>query len=497
MSAGGNVYTHMYAARFQGAADTANYLARDGESLLRRILAWQEVVYSDASLPPWLRDALVNILHLITEVSVWAQARPPIGDWCRAEDGIFGMNECPRQCPQMECIPCSYFGNLPLVYFFPALALSTLRAYKAYQYPTGAVPWVFGGMTALTKPYEMALPSPGYSEKPQTTLDGPCYVEMIDKLWQCAGDEAILKEFYESAKKNTIFTMNLRPGSGDAGVVSMPADNNAYDWYESCDLFGIVPHIGGIHLAQLRMMQRMSEAMGDTKFVHQCQQWIEGGSRVLEEHGWGDTHYLLFNELETGKRSDIVLAYQLDGEWIARFHGLSGVFRPERVETTLGTLTRTCLAMGAQGAVTFCKPGAKALDADGWNPGYWGTKGVHPPGTWVLGMLYMYHGQKKLGLEISRQATAEVMRRGWYWDWPVVIDSTRNEHDGYDYYQNLMLWSLPAVLAGQDLTAPCRPGGLVERMIRAGNAKSPSDSPSSTASERVLKGVITGAAAST
>ena len=40
--------------------------------------------------------------------------------------------------------------------------------------------------------------------------------------------------------------------AADAGVVSMPADNNAYDWYESCDLFGIVPHIGGVHLAQCR-----------------------------------------------------------------------------------------------------------------------------------------------------------------------------------------------------------------------------------------------------
>ncbi len=56
-----------------------------------------------------------------------------------AEDGLFGMIECPRECPQIECIPCSFYGNLPLVYFFPELALSTMRGYKAYQYPDGCV----------------------------------------------------------------------------------------------------------------------------------------------------------------------------------------------------------------------------------------------------------------------------------------------------------------------------------------------------------------------
>ena len=467
MTAGGNAYYHMYATRFAGAADTAMYLAQNRASLLGRVLAWQEVVYRDAGLPDWLRDSLVNTLHLITEVSVWGQAKPPIGDWCRPEDGIYGMNESPRWCPQIECIPCSYIGNLPVVYFFPQLALSTLRACKAYQYESGAAPWVFGGVTVGSKPYELALPSPGYAKKPQTTLDGLCYVEMIDKLWQRTGDMGVVREFYESMKKNTVFTMNLRPGSGDAGIVSMPAGNNGYDWYECCDLFGIVPHIGGVHLAELRLARRMADAMGDKAFAEQCEDWIERGSMAMEEHGWAGTHYMLFNELETGRRSDIVMAYQLDGEWITRFHGLKGVFRPDRVKTTLETIEKSNLSLGGAGAVTFCRSGASTLDMSDWDPGYWGSMGVHPPGTFVLGMIYIYQGQEELGLAISRKTIAEVVKRGWYWDWPVVIDGIR-EHEGHDYYQNLMLWSLPAALAGGDLATPCEPDGLVDRIIRAG-----------------------------
>jgi uncharacterized protein (DUF608 family) len=491
-TAGGNTYTHMYAARYASALEVARFLAQNHEPLLGRILAWQEAIYTDSTLPGWLQDSLINVLHLITETSVWAQAKPPVGAWCRAEDGIFGVSESPRICPQIECIPCSFFGNLPLVYFFPELALSTLRTYKAYQYPSGQAPWNFSGISDQTTPYEMVLPSQGYPGKPQTTLDGPCYVDMVDRLWRRTGDNGILREFYESVKKNTIFTMNLRPGSGAAGIVSMPAGNAGQDWFETCDFFGIMPHIGGAHLAQLGMAQRMAEAVGDRDFARQCAEWLEQGSAVLEEHAWAGSHYVLYNELETGKRSDIVMGYQLDGEWMALFHGLEGVFRPDRVATTLETIRRANVAVSDFGAVVFCNPGGK-LVAEGrfslaisdpekkeavplgtklkegeFDPGYWGPRGVHPPGTYMLAMAYIYHGQREFGLDLARRMTREIIKRGWAWDWPIVIDGAMGGRQGADYGQDLMLWSLPAALEGGDLASPCKQGKLVERVIRAG-----------------------------
>ena len=437
MTSGGHAYTHMYASRFPSAEAVARFLDRNHANLLQRILAWQSVIYSDEILPAWLRDSLINILHLLPETTVWGQAKPPIGDWCRPEDGLFGMNESPRWCPQIECIPCGFYGNLPVVYFFPELALSTLRGYKAYQYPDGAAPWVFGGCTVGSPPYELAMPSPGYAHKPQTTLDGASYLDMVDKLWQRSGDDEILVEFYESIKQNTIMTMNLRPGSGPAGIVSMPAGNDAYDWYEMCDLFGIVPHIGGVHLAQLRLAHRMAAAVGDQDFAIQCQEWLEQGSTVLEKEGWAENAYLLFNELESGKKSEVILAHQLDGEWIARFHGLEGVFRSDRVEQVLKKLERTSLKESEFGAVVFLPPeGASRVD---WDPGYWSLKGVHPPGTFILAMLYMYAGQPELGLDLARRTVLEVIRRGWLWDWPVVLDGSLGSRVGFDYYQNLVL----------------------------------------------------------
>lgn len=38
---------------------------------------------------------------------------------------------------------------------------------------------------------------------------------------------------------------------------------------------------------------------------------------------------------------------------------------------------------------------------------------------------------------------------------------------GWDYYQDMMLWALPAAIEGKDLSAPVKRGGLVNRILKA------------------------------
>lgn len=465
--AGGNTYHHKYAERFADAGETAEYLAKHHQDLLRRVLAWQEVIYEEKSLPPWLREALINVLHLIPEDGFWAQAKRPIGDWCRPEDGIFAMNECPRGCPQMECIPCSFYGNIPLVFFFPELALSTLRTYKAYQYPAGNAPWVFGGCTAAepTPPCEVALPSPGYLHRPQTTLDGPCYVDMIERLWLRTGDEAVLREFYDSLKRNTTFTMGLCPEAGAAGIVSLPTGNEANDWMEYCDsMYGIVPHIGGVHLANLRMSARLARASGDQSFADQCDQWFHLGSTEMEKHTWNDSYYLLYHEPSTGKKCDVIMGCQLDGEWMTKFHGLDSAFIPEHARTTLETLKKTNIF--PHGATVFRVP-----EGSEFKPGQWGDN-VHIPSSFMLAATYLYYGDREFGLDLARRTVEayEIVNRATWNGMLLIRGGDAGFVWGMEYYQNLMLWCLPAAIEGTDVAGACREGSLVDRIIRAGKA---------------------------
>ena len=197
----------MYARSYPEPGAIAALLTKQHASLLRKTLAWQEVIYSDPKLPLWLRDSLINVLYMITEDGYWAQKKSPLPDWVKAEDGLFGLNECPRGCPQIECIPCSFYGSQPLVYFFPELQLSTIRGYQGYQYEDGAPPWIFGGVTGHTPPIDFACPTRGY----QWASNGISLAAIVDRFLLCCDtpDQRYTREFYPMLKRNMIYTRQL------------------------------------------------------------------------------------------------------------------------------------------------------------------------------------------------------------------------------------------------------------------------------------------------
>ena len=475
-----NSFKHMYATRWPDALSAAQRLARGHESLLRRVLAWQQVLYAEQSLPVWLRQSLVNILHLITEDGMWAARQSPELEWTRPEDGLFGMNESPRGCPQIECLPCSWYGSFPLVYFFPQLALSTLRGYKEYQDDEGCPPWIFGGITMNTPPCEMTMTSRGY----QVTQNAANYTDMLSRYWLRTGDDNFLREFYPSVKKAMIFTMGMN--TGPHGIISFPDhrisvphedfpqsvpawETEGFEWME---WHGMATHIGGIHLAQVRMVESMARAVGDQEFAGQCQQLFAQGSKSLEEKLWAGRYYINFWDPEHDKKMDAIFAYQLDGQWMTDLHGLPSVFREDRINTTLETIKESPVRHSTYGAINFCNPDGTPMEP--------GQEFIHndqvatdffTPEAMILGMTYMYQGQREYGLEFvqSLMAAVELLQRRT-WDQPNIIDGmTGRARFGNDYYQNLVLWALPAALERQDLSGPCQPGGLVDRVIRAGS----------------------------
>jgi non-lysosomal glucosylceramidase len=464
---GDHYFTHMYATRYPNSLAVAQFLAHEHASLLGRILNWQQAIYDCERLPIWLRESLVNNLYCITEVSLWAAAKPPIGDWCREEDGLFAMNESPRECPQMECIPCSFYGNIPVVYFFPELALSTLRGYRAYQYPDGAAPWIFGGCTGRpkTEGTEMAMPNRGY----QTTTNGISYADMVDKYWLRTGSDEVLREFYPSVKKNMMYTMNLN--TGPDGVISMPANNidpatggHATEWVEGEKWYGMTSHVGGLHLSQLKIVERMAEKVGDKDFVEQCQHWFKEGSNSMETKMWAGHYYLAYSDPELGKRSDRIFSCQLDGDWINRFHGLPPVFRPDRAKITLETIKEKNARLSPHGTVFLCNP-----DGTPWQDAGYGPYTYFVSEQLMLAMTCIYAGEEEFGLEQARRCIANLVEKGYYWNQPCIIEAaTGGRISGYDYYQNMMLWSLPAAIEQADLRGPCSEGGLVDLIIKAG-----------------------------
>ena len=107
-------------------------------------------------------------------------------------------------------------------------------------------------------------------------------------------------------------------------------------------------------------------------------------------------------------------------------------------------------------------------------PGFFEEAGYGPYAYFVgeqlmLAMTYMYAGEMDHGVEQARRCLFNLIQKGYTWNQPCIVEASTGERmSGYDYYQNMMLWSMPAALENADLRAPCAPGGLVDRVLQAG-----------------------------
>jgi uncharacterized protein (DUF608 family) len=184
----------------------------------------------------------------------------------------------------------------------------------------------------------------------------------------------------------------------------------------------------------------------------------------MENKLWAGNYYLAFNEPKTGKKSDDIFAYQLDGEWMARFHGLPGVFRPDHVRKTLQTIKQTCMAAAPEGVANIATRNGTLPEGIGY-----GAIAYFTPELFMLAMTYMYAGDRETGLEVARRGLhALTIRGGLVWKQPNIVRGDTGERFFGSYYdQNMMLWALPAALEGKGIAEFCASGGLVDRIVHA------------------------------
>jgi len=226
-------------------------------------------------------------------------------------------------------------------------------------------------------------------------------------------------------------------------------------------------HIGGIHLANILMTEEMAKAVGDEEFIKECKEWFIAGKKSLEDKMWNGKCYLNYYEPETGKKSDYIFAYQLDGEWMANFHGLYNVFDKERRKITLKTIKDANVKVTKYGAVNYTNFNGSPAKVGGY-----GKYSMFAPELLMLAMTYMYNGEKEFGMKLAGRFWNNITnRQGLTWDQPNTFGGDKDTGErifGADYYQNLMLWALPAAYLNQDISGPIKNNGFIERIIKAG-----------------------------
>jgi len=241
---------------------------------------------------------------------------------------------------------------------------------------------------------------------------------MVARYWMHTGDDDFLQELYPYVKNATLYTFNVNP-ERPYGLSSLPE--------------------------------------------------FDQSLQLLEDHLWTGADYLQHKDPATGEVADVIMGYQLDGEFMAWFDGLGeSVLPPDRVQTILETLKQA--AMTEWGPRVWSNPDGGPPD---FETAYWTPWGVHSPSALMLAATYMYHGHKQFGLELARQVMENmVCRQGWTWDMPVLYRGDTGEGIwGNDYGQMMMPWVLPAAVIGQDLKTFSAPGGLVDRIMQAAQGK--------------------------
>lgn len=450
-------YLHKYTERFTGAAEVAEFLAVEHEQLLRRTLAWQEVIFAAEEYPVWLREQLVNILHTLAEDSFWASNSIPREDWC-IPNGMFGLTESPRTVPHVA-MPSDWYGGLPLAMFFPDLAASLLRSYAHFQLPNGELPLGIGSGADLGSPIYHCL----------HTQNNAVYADLVDRLWQCSREEKVLSEFYPVVKKGIEYLVSL-DRDGD-GLLDLEPDPCGNQFYGAWAWHGTSPYVAGFWLAALAMAERMARAADDPAFANTCRLYSDKGSRTLEEKLWNGRYYRLYNDTATGQHSDTLLSNQLAGQWIACLHGLPDVFPRERVESVLETTKQMAIPATAVGMLNAVRPDG-TIDPDNEQ-----SREIFPGENMVVAMTMMYTGDRETGLEVARRVIDNlVLRQRVEWDMPNRVDPADGKVTyGTDFYQQMILWGLPAAIQGQTLKEFAAAGGLVDRVLKAASGTSESE----------------------
>ena len=467
LSTTGKRFTHMYAKRFADAGEVASYLARHHQQLLKRIIAWQSAVYEDPTLPGWLADSLINALYYFAPCSMWAQAKDPIGSWCRAEDGLFALEEAPRACPHMNTLSNVGMAGPTLSFFFPDLALSMLRTIRSTQRENGDVAQLLG---------RWADPANPMSYDYQEVVSGFCYVSAAYLHWKITGDAEFMKEFYPSVKKALEYSFTQRPDLGPSQIIAMPPHRehawNDIEWFEDRSMYGYVTHPGGLRMAGAEMLKAWAQAMGDSEEVSYLDTLVAAGKDAMRKYLWKGDHYLIYNDIKTGKTLDAVFSPALNGQYFAHFSGVQPVFPKENVEKVLAVQRdKVCKISKLGMPPIYANP-----DGTMWNK----DKTGYLTGAYLYtnhqviwnAITFIFEGHKDFGLELLRK-NLEVSYLDWGYTWDGTNccsagGDTGEVNYGWDYWFNWSIWTAPAALLNKDITALSQPGGLVHKMLQAG-----------------------------
>ncbi|MEM9163526.1 MAG: glycoside hydrolase family 116 protein, partial [Cyanobacteria bacterium P01_F01_bin.4] len=264
----------------------------------------------------------------------------------------------------------------------------------------------------------------------------------------------------------------------DTDSDGMPENGGAPDQtFDDWRLKGISAYCGGLWLAALQsaiaianVLEAHHQAPGNLAVLRsQYQRWYDQGRTIFHKKLWNGEYY----RLDTGSGSDVVMADQLCGQFMAQLMGLPDIVSPEFAESALDAVYDACFVKFNDYAAQHVNPQNQKFE--GAQTGHFSAtalgmkigaaNGVRPDGSpqnpddthqlevWTginFGLAaYLAHmGKPEQALEIAEAVVRQVYDFGLQFRTPEAITALGTFRACY-YLRPMAIWGLYGTLTKQ------------------------------------------------
>ncbi|MBA3273346.1 MAG: hypothetical protein H0T11_05675 [Chthoniobacterales bacterium] len=449
-------HMNRYASWFKDAIDVAAYLREHHAVILKRILAWQSVVYQ-SGFPGWVSNALVQSLYSFAKNTVWVDE--PREDRWYEPNGFFVHSESFRGCPISETMVCRQHGHLPILLLWPDLEKSTLAAFAHFQLRDGEVPFSFGQPTALRDPRFHC----------QHPLTASQFVQQIHRYFIRTGDIELLKRFWPNVVDAAKYMAFL--DIDDDGLINehphaLRGDNwPANQFYDQWPWHGTSSNVASQGLAALRSLAAMADHLENHDVHESASKLCAKGLASFREKLWNGSYFRLWYDVQRGP-NETCLANQIMGQWCCWITNVEPLFTPEETKLTFATIEKFNAAPTKFGLINAGNFQGDLGEAG--PPNFNFASMIFLGENLCAAMTGMYEGYAPAAEWARRLLWTVHEHEGMPFDQHCLIRADNGQPSwGADYYSNLIVWGLPMALQNIGLREFSAKDGFIARIVAA------------------------------
>ncbi|HEX4022675.1 MAG TPA: GH116 family glycosyl-hydrolase [Acidobacteriaceae bacterium] len=426
----GNYYTTLY----RNADDVAEKVAGRLQDDWLAMLQWQRIIYAN-SLPAWLQDSLINSVATMYKTGM----RFRDGDWRQWESFA---------CADIDPGHIDFYQVLPYMFFYPELRKQILSRFATVQYANGYIPEELNqGGVAWVGPFDQAG---GRDMGDSTTV----FILGVWQYYLWTGDRSFLDAMWPHVRSAALWQIERSKTYGLPEYLQ-----TTYDLFHF-NKKTLVSYNAFLYLASMRAAEKLAQIQKDPGSASKFQTAFALGQSSLDQHLWTGKYFRAWWS-DDKTVPNALLADTLYGQLWASVLNLGLVTDKDRLLSHLSSEEKLNESPFGLRVMSGANPQDSLVENTPWeaNQPKPNDNLIWPAGSLDWSSLKIYLGGKlnESLTEASNVISNQRLRINDQWNY---TDLNNNWDGGVwansHYTRQLILWTLPLALSGQQWDAPAR-----------------------------------------